>query len=189
MSDLTLSLSGCFSSSPGPWENYFPRTEGLQVLLSLLCQMGKCLLPPVVTRLSEVLTALHSGSLKFSVLQALTKSGRISPGGDKGKCCCSHLEHKGPLRHHLSNTALIESRPQGWVRSPPPLVFLALALCFSWRQVPAPVNCFRCSLRPLRSLAILFPFRVLDPASGTSRSQQSLVVGLGVLSDKCLASF
>lgn len=49
-------------------------TKGSQGLLSFVCQMGKCLLPLVVIGPNEVLTDLHSGLSRFSILNALDES-------------------------------------------------------------------------------------------------------------------
>lgn len=52
--------------------------------------MGKCLLPLVVIGPSEVLTDLHSGLSRFSILNALDESqnGRFRGLKTEGGCCC-----------------------------------------------------------------------------------------------------
>lgn len=70
---------------------------------------ASCLL--VVIGPSEVLTDLHSGLSRFSILNALDAERtllRVENGREVLLCS----EHKGPLRCHLSITALIESCPR-----------------------------------------------------------------------------
>lgn len=86
--------------------------------------MHKCLL--VVIGPSEVLTGLHSGLSRFSILNALDAE-RTLPRVENRREVLLCSEHKGPLRCHLSITALIESCPRvslSWVE------FLAACLLF-----------------------------------------------------------
>lgn len=82
--------------------------------------MHKCLLGVIGP--SEVLTDLHSGLSRFSILNALDAE-RTPPRVENGREVLLCSEHKGPL----SITALIESCPRvslSWVE------FLAACLLF-----------------------------------------------------------
>lgn len=168
LSDLAFVLPGCSLPLQGLGRTTFPRLRGCRACCHLFAKWANasCLL--VVIGPSEVLTDLHSGLSRFSILNALDAE-RTLPRVENGREVLLCSEHKGPLRCHLSFTALIESCPRvslSWVE------FLAACL-LSWRQVPAFVNCFRCGHCPLRSHTIFFSFHPLGPASGTNHFEKS----------------